>query len=111
MMTTTDPVRAANQSAVTAWTSYFDAVEHAMHEFEVALSRHDVFDLRPIAPPPGRPPESFRNRSEDLQRWVTELEFRARFLREEFRAEISRIRPQAARRSEARVGATLDING
>ncbi len=107
----TRAVQAANESAVSAWAGYFDAVEQAMHEFEVALSRHDVFDLRPIPHPPGRPPESFRQRSEELQRWVTELEFRARFLREEFRAEISRIRPQFARRQESRVGATLDING
>jgi hypothetical protein len=107
----TDPVLAANESAVAAWAGYFDAIEQAMHEFEVALSRHDVFDLKPVQPPPGRPPESFRQRSEELQRWVTELEFRARFLREEFRAEMNRIRPQFTRRSEARVGATLDING
>lgn len=110
-MTTTDPVRAANQSAVVAWTGYFDAVEQSMHDFEVALSRHDVFDLRLIPPPAGRPPDSFRGRSEELQRWITELEFRARFLREEYRAEISRLRPQSFRRSDARVGATLDING
>lgn len=111
MMTTTESVRPSNQSAVTAWASYFDAVEHAMHEFEAALSHHDVFELQPIAAPPGHPPESFRKRNEELQRWVTELEFRARFLREEFRAEISRLRPQGARRSESRVGATLDIHG
>ncbi|GAA3607530.1 hypothetical protein GCM10022223_24370 [Kineosporia mesophila] len=110
-MTTTDSVRAANREATAAWSSYFDAVEQSMHEFEVALSRHDVFALRPIAPPPGRPPESFRHRSEELQRWVTELEFRARFLREEFRSEISRIRPTFTRASEARMGSTLDING
>ncbi|GLY13944.1 hypothetical protein LWF15_02715 [Kineosporia rhizophila] len=108
---TSQSVLSANQSAVAAWNNYFDAVEQSMHEFEVALSRHDVFDLRPIEPPGGRPPESFRRRGEDLQRWITELEFRARFLREEFRAEITRVRPQAARRSESRVGATLDING
>lgn len=110
-MTTTKSVQAANESAVAAWAGYFDAVEQSMHEFEVALSRHDVFDLKPVPMPPGRPPESFRQRSEELQRWVTELEFRARFLREEFRAEMNRIRPQFTRRSEARVGTTLDING
>jgi len=110
-MTTTNSVQAANQSAVTAWAGYFDAVEQSMHEFEVALSRHDVFDLRPVPAPAGRPPESFRSRSEELQRWVTELEFRARFLREEYRAEMSRIRPQSSRRSDSRVGTTLDING
>ncbi|MBT0771420.1 hypothetical protein KIH74_20955 [Kineosporia sp. J2-2] len=110
-MTATDSVRAANQEATAAWNVYFDAVEESMHEFEVALSRHNVFDLHLVPPPPGRPPESFRHRSEELQRWVTELEFRARFLREEFRAEISRIRPTFTRVSEARVGSTLDING
>jgi len=110
-MTTTDPVKPAGPPAVTAWSRYFDEVERSMHEFEVALSRHDVYDLRPVPAPPGRPPESFRGRAERLQRQITELEFRARFLREEFRAEISRIKPQFARRSEARVGATLDVNG
>ncbi|WP_285593223.1 hypothetical protein [Kineosporia sp. NBRC 101731] len=96
---------------MTAWNGYFDAVEQSMHEFEIALSRHDVFALPLITPPPGRPPESFRRRSEELQRWITELEFRARFLREEFRSEISRIRPTFTRASEARMGSTLDING
>ena len=110
-MTTSNEVQTANESAVRAWAGYFDAVEQSMHEFEVALSRHDVFELKPVTPPPGQPPETFRQRSDELQRWVTELEFRARFLREEFRAEMNRIRPQFTRRSEARVGATLDING
>ncbi|GAB3241701.1 hypothetical protein [Kineosporia babensis] len=110
-MTTTHTIQTANLSAVTAWAEYFDEVEHAMHEFEGALSRHDVYNLQPIVPPEGRPPEDFRHRSDELQRWITELEFRARFLREEFRAEITRIRPQAARRSDSRVGTTLDING
>ncbi len=111
MTATSNWVRTANENAAATWATYFDSVEASMHEFEVALSRHDVFDLHPIEPPAGRPPESFRQRSEELQRWITELEFRARFLREEFRAEITRIRPQAARRSDSRVGITLDING
>ncbi|GAB6899873.1 hypothetical protein [Kineosporia succinea] len=110
-MTTTDSVRAANQEATSAWNRYFDEVERSMHDFEVALGRHDVFALKVVPPPDGRPPEAFRQRSEELQRWVTELEFRARFLREEFRAEISRIRPTFNRVSEARMGSTLDING
>lgn len=110
-MTTTEPVGVTDPPTVTEWSRYFDEVERSMHAFEVALSRHDVYDLRPIPAPPGRPPESFRDRTERLQRQITELEFRARFLREEFRAEISRIKPQFARRSEARVGTNLDVNG
>jgi hypothetical protein len=95
------------------WVKYFDDIEQTMHEFEVALSRQRVTELHFAPAPPGHPPEQLRRRTIELYRWVTELEFRARFLREEIRAEFARLprRTRSGRKAEWNYGSALDING
>jgi hypothetical protein len=95
------------------WTKYFDDVEMVMHEFEVALSRQSVTELHFSPAPPGHPPEELRRRTGELYRWVTELEFRARFMREEIRAEFARLprRPKPGPKAYWNYGSALDING
>jgi hypothetical protein len=97
------------------WAAYLDQVEQAMHEFEVALSQRSVTDLHFIPPPAGEPPEELRRRTGELYRWMTELEFRARFVREEIRSEFARLpRGRGASdgsKSSWNYGSALDING
>jgi hypothetical protein len=97
------------------WTRYFDDLEVAMHDFEVGLSQHDVAPLRPVITPAGHPPEELRERSSGLYTQITELEFRARVLREEVRAEFARL-PRGGRaatdtKGDWDYGSSLDIRG
>jgi hypothetical protein len=99
---------------LSTWTRYFDEIERSMHEFEVALATQSVVDLHFVPAPPGQPPEELRRRTGELYRWITELEFRARFLREEFRAEMARLprgRGGPTSKSGWNYGSALDING
>jgi hypothetical protein len=98
----------------TIWIRYFDALEAAMHEFEVGLSRQNVVPLQELEVPPGHPPEEMRRRSRELYLRITELEFRAKFLREELRAQVARLprgRTRSGPKAEWNYGAALDING
>lgn len=96
------------------WITYFNDLEAAMHDFEVGLSQHDVAPLRAIHTPKGHPPEEMRNRSSGLYTRITELEFRARVLREEVRVEFARLprgRSRAAAFGDWGYGSSLDIKG
>jgi hypothetical protein len=98
------------------WVRYFDELESAMHDFEVGLSQHDIAPLRPVVTPPGHPPEELRERSNGLYTQITELEFRARVLREEVRAQFARL-PRGGRnlssdtKGDWDFGSSLDIRG
>ena len=95
------------------WVRYFDDLEVAMHDFEVGLSQQNVMPLRYIETPVGHPPEQLRERSGELYLRITELEFRARFLREEIRAESARLprsRTKTGPKSDWNYGSALDIN-
>jgi hypothetical protein len=98
---------------LSTWVSYFDDLEAAMHDFEVGLSQQNVMPLRYIETPVGHPPEELRERSGELYLRITELEFRARFLREEIRAESARLprgRTRGGPKSDWNYGSSLDIN-
>ena len=95
------------------WARYFDDLEAAMHDFEVGLSQHNPLPLRQIPIPVGQPPEELQARSKELYQRITELEFRARFLREEIRAELARLprgRTRSGPKSDWNYGSALDIN-
>jgi hypothetical protein len=97
------------------WTRYFDDLESAMHDFEVGLSQHEVAPLRLVETPAGHPPEELRERSSGLYTQITELEFRARVVREEVRAEFARL-PRGGRtvsdsKGDWDFGSSLDIRG
>jgi hypothetical protein len=92
------------------WASYFDALDDAMHDFEVALSRRDVEDLRMIPLPDGTPPEELRERWSNSYQRILELEFRARALREELKAEFARLNGVRHPRASS-YGSGLDISG
>jgi hypothetical protein len=102
-------------SDLATWARYFDDVEQAMHEFEVALSRQGVTALQFIPPPAGEPPEELHKRTRELNRWMAELDFRARFVREQIRSEFARLprgRGSATGgKSTWTYGSALDING
>jgi hypothetical protein len=95
------------------WVRYFDDLEAAMHDFEIGLSQQNVMPLRYIETPVGHPPEELRERSGGLYLRITELEFRARFLREEIRAESARLprsRAKGGPKADWNYGSALDIN-
>jgi hypothetical protein len=119
-VSTDSPARPAHledgESAdLATWVTYFNELEAAMHDFEVGLSQHDVAPLRPVLTPNGHPPEELRERSSGLYTQITELEFRARVLREEIRAEFARL-PRGGRmpvetKGDWDFGSSLDIRG
>jgi len=95
------------------WQRYFNDLDSTMHDFEVGLSQNNVSPLKELRIPPGHPPEELRERSSELYARITELEFRARFLREEIRAEAARLprgRAPSGPKSEWNYGSALDIN-
>jgi hypothetical protein len=99
---------------IARWTKYFDDLDAAMHEFEAQLSQHHFVPLRELAAPEGMPPDALRDRAEELYLHISELEFRAQFLREEIRAEIGRLprgRAHSDGRSDWAFGRALDVNG
>jgi hypothetical protein len=96
------------------WTRYFDQLDVAMHDFEAALARQDVEPLRQLTTPRGRPPEVLHLRWTQAQQRITELEFRARSLREELRIEFARLsggRRVVQSRTNPGYGPSLDITG
>jgi hypothetical protein len=105
----------AGSADLATWVAYFNDLEAAMHDFEVGLSQHDIAPLRPVNTPAGHPPEQLRERSSGLYTQITELEFRARVLREEVRAEFARLprggRMPAETKGDWDFGSSLDIRG
>lgn len=96
------------------WTRYFDELDDAMHDFEVGLSRQDVQPLRIIQAPRGKPPEVLRTRWAQAYQRISELEFRARSLREELRSEFARVsggRRSVQPRQGSGYGSSLDVSG
>lgn len=95
----------------TSWAQYFDELELAMHDFEVALSRRDVEELRAVNLPPGAPPESLKERWLSCYQRISELEFRALALREELRLEFARLNHNTRRQPPDGYGSSIDITG
>ncbi len=96
------------------WTQYFDELDQAMHEFEVGLAQQDVEPLRVVQTPHGRPPLILRTRWAQAYQRISELEFRARSMREELRAEFSRVSSGGRRFGQPSPGAgygSLDVSG
>ncbi len=96
------------------WTRYFDKLDDAMHDFEVGLARQDVEPLRIIPAPSGKPPQVLHTRWAQAYQRISELEFRARSLREELRTEFARVsggRRFGQPRSEPGYGSSLDVSG
>lgn len=96
------------------WTRYFDELGAAMHDFEVGLSRQNVEPLRLIQAPRGKPPEILHARWAQAYQRISELEFRARALREDLRAESARVsggRRFVQSRPGSGYGSSLDISG
>ncbi|MFI7585859.1 hypothetical protein ACIB24_02145 [Spongisporangium articulatum] len=93
------------------WSRYFDQLEIAMHDFEAALAQRDVTPLAEIAVPFGAPPEALRDRwAADYAR-LGELEFRALALREDLRAEFSRLHGPRRPDGYGGYGSSIDISG
>ena len=93
------------------WETYFNQLEDAMHDFEVALSRRDVEELRHVAMPSGAPPESLKERWLSCYQRISELEFRALALREEMRLEFARLHHGTPRQPPEGYGSSIDITG
>jgi hypothetical protein len=101
-------------AGLTEWVRYFNDLEKAMHDFEVGLSQQNVAPLRSVPIPPGHPPEQLRTRSGELYLRISELEFRARIIREELRAASARLprgRTPSGPEADWNFGSALDING
>jgi hypothetical protein len=96
------------------WTRYFDDLDDAMHDFEVGLARQEVEPLRSIQVPPGRIPDILHMRWTQSCQRITELEFRAQGLREDLRAEFSRLAHgthTAQLNTGPGYGSSLDVSG
>jgi hypothetical protein len=96
------------------WTRFFDDLDAAMHDFEVGLSRQDVEPLRNVPPPHGQPPLVLHTRWAQAYQRISELEFRARSMREDLRSEFARIsggRRSAQTRPDSGYGSSLDVSG